>query len=262
MRFLRFPGTVRQDKCAFYGLCLAFFSLVFLAACSPQPLPQEPTSIPTLVPATLPAEGEMVPQPEAGGEHPGTGIFQANCAACHNLSAEPKVGPGLAGLFDMDQLPDGQPLNDENLKTWIRNGGGAMPGIPLSDSDLDTLLDFLKQKLEGEAVSEPGAPEPSESTSESSVSEMSESTAETAVAGLGQEVYEANCTVCHNLNDQQKVGPGLAGLFQMDQLPNGKPFNDENLKEWVLNGGGAMPGIPLADDELDAMIVYLKGVTQ
>jgi mono/diheme cytochrome c family protein len=142
------------------ALCLVIFTTLVLlvAACGPQPLPQAPTPIPTLAPATLPAATATEPSPE-GGPAPGqTGtsgegeglveagrvVFEQNCAVCHNLTAETKVGPGLAGLFGIDQLPNGETFSQENLRSWIRNGGGAMPGIPLDDADLDAVIAFLQ----------------------------------------------------------------------------------------------------------------------
>jgi mono/diheme cytochrome c family protein len=144
-------------------LALAMTILLFAACSSPQPLPDAPTPIRTLYPATLPA---VVTQPPsgieaAGGEQtaepggaPGGGdaavqageqVFEANCAVCHNLTAETKVGPGLAGLFEREQLPNGNPVTDENLREWIANGGGAMPAVPLSQDELAQVIAFLHE---------------------------------------------------------------------------------------------------------------------
>lgn len=128
--------------------------LIILSAtgCNPQPLPVAPTPIPTLAPATLPVEAEATTAPQAtptmGGEDRSTGtgaqVFEQNCSACHNLTAEAKVGPGLAGLFGKDALPNGDPVNEENLGEWIRNGGGAMPGFLLPDDQLEVLISFMR----------------------------------------------------------------------------------------------------------------------
>ncbi len=128
---------------------LTIVIVLLLAGCiSPQPLPNEPTPIPTLIPATMPAESapaESAPAQEAPtGAGPSSAVFDASCSACHNLNAEAKVGPGLAGLFEKSELPNGNPVNEENLKEWVRTGGGAMPGLPLSDSELDALIVFLE----------------------------------------------------------------------------------------------------------------------
>lgn len=220
-------------------------AVLLLAGCaSPQPLLKNPTAIPTLIPATMPFDqAHDAPAVEAGaaqtastGTHPGSAIFDANCSACHTLTDETKVGPGLAGLFDRAELPNGNPVNSENLQEWIRTGGGAMPGLPLSDSDLETVVEFLVEAV-GEVEVE-------------------------VEGGLGQQVFEANCSVCHNLNDELKVGPGLAGMFERAELPNGNPLSDETLGEWITTGGGAMPGVSLPGDELEALITYLNDATK
>jgi hypothetical protein len=59
-----------------------------------------------------------------------------------------------------------------------------------------------------------------------------------------------------------KVGPGLTGLFDREALPNGNLVNEENLAEWITNGGGAMPGVALADDQMAALIAFLIESTE
>ena len=145
-----------------WALCLAISTILLLlvAACGPQPLPKAPTPIPTLAPATLPPATATEISPEGGvtpGETgtPGEGmglveagraVFEQHCVLCHNLTAEVKVGPGLAGLFELDQLPSGEPFSEDNLKLWIRSGGGAMPGVPLDDADMEALIAFLQDE--------------------------------------------------------------------------------------------------------------------
>lgn len=145
-------------------LALAMFILLFAAACGPQTVPEAPTPIRTLYPATLPAvvtpplvgtgvaEGEETPEP---GVVPGTGgsaavqagqqVFERSCAVCHTLTTQALVGPGLAGLFERDQLPNGDPVTDENLREWIIHGGGAMPAVPLPEDELNQVIAFLHE---------------------------------------------------------------------------------------------------------------------
>lgn len=231
--------------------------VLVLAACGPQPLPVAPTPIPTLAPATLPPSEATPPETEAGDEvvapagHPGELVFQANCAACHNLTTEAKVGPGLAGVYERPNLPNGNPVTDENLREWILNGGGAMPGIALGDQELADLIVFLKE------ISGGGPAIPAQPTQPADIPPAAQD-----LVDQGAPLFEANCSVCHNLTDETKVGPGLAGLFNRPDLPNGQPITDDNLKEWIRNGGGAMPGIPLADGDLVAIVAFLKDATQ
>jgi mono/diheme cytochrome c family protein len=131
--------------------------LVISAACGPQPLPEAPTPIPTLAPATMPVQAATTQptQPASAGEtaapsatadlvQAGSQVFQQDCSVCHNLTAERKVGPGLAGLFSISTLPNGQPFSEANLEDWIRSGGGGMPGFQLSDEQMTALIAFLK----------------------------------------------------------------------------------------------------------------------
>jgi mono/diheme cytochrome c family protein len=102
----------------------------------------------------------------------------------------------------------------------------------------------------------------------------SPSAAPAAVVGdatRGAEVFKANgCNGCHTLTDQKLVGPGLKGFIEGKgpygaNLPNGKPINDENLKEWIKIGGigkiGQMPGfVTLTDENMADLIAYLKTI--
>lgn len=133
-------------------LVLALFALcLFAVGCAQQPY-DPPTPIPTLIPATLPVatptEPPAVEAPAPTAGEPvadGTQLFEQNCAVCHSLGAETIVGPGLAGLFNRDNLPDGNPVSDDNLREWIRSGGGAMPGFRLPDDQLAALVGYLKE---------------------------------------------------------------------------------------------------------------------
>ncbi len=116
------------------ALCL------LLAALSAVACGQEPAAEPTSTPApAATTEGGSEDLVQAGSD-----LFQQNCSGCHNLTTEAKVGPGLAGLFDLEQLPNGNPVNEENVKAWILSGGGAMPGISLTEEKLNQVVAFLK----------------------------------------------------------------------------------------------------------------------
>ena len=80
-------------------------------------------------------------------------------------------------------------------------------------------------------------------------------------AEKGKDVFESNCSVCHNADsEEKKMGPGLKGLFKHDKLHNGKKPNDANVRAIINAGGGGMPayGDMLSDEEKDNVIAYLK----
>jgi cytochrome c len=79
-------------------------------------------------------------------------------------------------------------------------------------------------------------------------------------AAKGKEVFE-QCGVCHNDDStEDKVGPGLKGLFKRDKLKNGKKVTEESVREMINMGGNGMPSFAdlLSDEERDNVIAYLK----
>jgi cytochrome c len=79
-------------------------------------------------------------------------------------------------------------------------------------------------------------------------------------AAKGKEVFD-QCSVCHNADStEQKIGPGLKGLFKRDKLANGKAVNDANVRNQINDGGNGMPAYKdiLSDQEKDNVIAYLK----
>jgi mono/diheme cytochrome c family protein len=144
-----------------HGLLLLAVIILFAVACGAQPLPDAPTPIPTLIPATLPPEQPT--QAVQGGQTPQAGgtattgggtaeqvaagkqIFDTNCTPCHNLTTETKVGPGLAGLYQFTALPNGKPVTDANVSEWIHTGGGGMPAFTFDEAQTAALIAYLKE---------------------------------------------------------------------------------------------------------------------
>jgi mono/diheme cytochrome c family protein len=79
---------------------------------------------------------------------PGAELFGRTCAVCHFAdSTDPKVGPGLAGLYRRERLPvSGDAVSDARVARQIRQGSGAMPPHPhLSADDVAALLEYLRE---------------------------------------------------------------------------------------------------------------------
>jgi len=81
-------------------------------------------------------------------------VFSGPCQACHNITTESKVGPGLAGLFQKASLPNGKPVNDANVTEWIIKGSASyktegapfMPpyGAQVTPEQITQLIAYLK----------------------------------------------------------------------------------------------------------------------
>jgi cytochrome c5 len=79
--------------------------------------------------------------PERGRE-----IFYYKCWFCHNEFT--KNAPQLTGLYQRGTLLSGLPVNDDNVKDRIRNGGNGMAAYKytLSETDLNDLVSFVREK--------------------------------------------------------------------------------------------------------------------
>jgi|SRR5579872_1086601 len=80
-------------------------------------------------------------------------------------------------------------------------------------------------------------------------------------ATKGKDVFESNCSVCHNADsDEKKMGPGLKGLFKKEKLNNGKKPTEANIRALINAGGNGMPSYAdmLTDEEKNNVIAYLK----
>ncbi|ASS74861.1 hypothetical protein CIG75_07630 [Tumebacillus algifaecis] len=71
----------------------------------------------------------------------GADAFATSCAACHNTTAERKIGPGLAGAYER--------LGDDGLKEVLHNGRPdkgmpAPPSLGLDDKQVESLFLYIK----------------------------------------------------------------------------------------------------------------------
>lgn len=73
----------------------------------------------------------------------GENIYAHKCWVCHNKYQ--KEAPHLEGLFHLEALVTGVPVNDETVTTQIRNGGPGMPSFhtTLTDADIADVVSYL-----------------------------------------------------------------------------------------------------------------------
>jgi cytochrome c2 len=86
------------------------------------------------------------------------------------------------------------------------------------------------------------------------------STVESAV-DHGRELFRQDCAACHfaDSNDD-KIGPGLRGLFKMARFPSsGLAVSEENFRRLLQNPPEGMPAFnELTHDEVTDLIDYLR----
>jgi mono/diheme cytochrome c family protein len=72
------------------------------------------------------------------------------------------------------------------------------------------------------------------------------------VAADGETIFSQSCFGCHNVTDEYKIGPGMAGI--------GDRYTEEELQKLLLNGIGTMPSLPelgLNTEQIKAVKEYI-----
>ena len=78
-----------------------------------------------------------VKEGEEGQSHPGEAITQIHCARCHGGELQ-----GLAGIPELQTVKDRFSL--DSIKTIVRKGKGAMPGMPnLTSEEINAIAHFI-----------------------------------------------------------------------------------------------------------------------
>ena len=81
-------------------------------------------------------------------------------------------------------------------------------------------------------------------------------------AAKGKDVFESNCSVCHNSDSTDvKMGPGFKGLFKKAKMSTtGKAPTDANVLAKINEGGNGMPSYKdiLSAEEKANVIAFLK----
>jgi cytochrome c len=75
---------------------------------------------------------------------------------------------------------------------------------------------------------------------------------------------EKGCSRCHYTDSAEaRIGPGLQGLFEKENLPvSGRETTEQNVREQLLDPYQKMPSYEgdLTEEEIDAIIGYLKSL--
>lgn len=93
---------------------------------------------------------------------------------------------------------------------------------------------------------------------------------QTDLARRGQEIFGQKCVACHAIRGtpftKGAVGPNLTGVGSRQTIAAGMlPNTDENLRRWLDNPSAVkpnakMPDYNLNEQEIDALIAYLRGL--
>lgn len=137
------------------AIAMGIVGLLALSGCGSSSAPAQPKQDASASPA--PAAQAPAGQSQGSGTatasaDPAKGkeIFNNSCSGCHSTGSDQIVGPGLKGETSKPKLANGNPMNDDSLKSWIKAGGtgkiGNMPGQAgtLNDQQIGDVIAYLK----------------------------------------------------------------------------------------------------------------------
>jgi mono/diheme cytochrome c family protein len=183
----------------------------------------------------------------------GAQVYAENCALCHGLNGEGRVGATLAkdwpsirpDLLTRETIAEGVP--GTAMPAWSQDNGG-----PLSNEELDAVVHFiLSWQTDGAPQITPG----NTATPRAAVSPIPGIEGDPNRGGI---LYDQNCAVCHGIHGEGRIGATLAKAW-----PSIRP--DLTIKTTIEKGvtGSVMPawsranGGPLAENEIDDLVAFL-----
>lgn len=227
----------RRNRSFFQVLLVAL--LVGLASCSPPArLPEGPTPIPTLAPATgipsaieptdLPAFAVLSYPAQPPSAAVGQEIYATRCAQCHGEDGTGSV-PGSRNFRDLDYMRGEAPAD---FYSAVTEGRGDMPSyhdLLSSDERWDVVFYVWRLSTSAEILND------------------------------GRNLYESDCSTCHGEDGSGEL-LGSADFTDLRQMDNLAP---RDLYLIVTQGRGSMPAWQslLSQDDRWAVIDYLRTFT-
>src|SRR4030067_883728 len=135
--------------------------------------------------------------PTRGGE-----LFVANCAVCHGVDGQGRIGASLSNFPGIDPGPAVLNTITRGIEGSVMPAWGQDFGGPLSDQDIADIATYVLSAFQG---TEPITPLPTCPPPE--IEPLPN------IAGdpsLGAVVYQENCAMCHGAQGQGRIGLALA----------------------------------------------------
>jgi mono/diheme cytochrome c family protein len=183
----------------------------------------------------------------------GRQVYLQNCSVCHGPEGQGRIGANLNKNW-----PSIRP--DLTVRSIIENGvpGSVMPafsnaaGGPLSDQEIDALMDYILSWQTGEFENLPPIPTATVVTQITPLPEID------GDPNRGAVLFANNCAVCHGADGQGRIGKNLNKVWA-----GVRP--DLNIKSTISQGipGSTMPawhqesGGPLTEAEVNDLVAFV-----
>lgn len=176
-----------------------------------------------------------------------------NCMGCHTI-----LGEGAYYAPELTKVIERR--GEVWIRTFIKDPEAMYPGkrkmvkYDFSDAQIDDLLAFFRWVGEVDTNGFPAKPD----LAAAQPPQAAPAALASAAASPAPKIYTALCQACHSVGGQGgKVGPALDGI--------GGRKDAQWLRAWLkdpqaIKPGTTMPKLPLADQDLDALVQWLGGL--
>ena len=208
----------------------------------------------------------------------GMALYSQFCVECHGPDGSAQGRRGIPLNLPANQATGTDwDQREPVLRQTIERGGptimpawGEADGGPLSDQQVTDVMnmihsgdwaeinDYVLRQYGGVAPTPPPVPTAEPGTE-----------IDDPVAQQGQQLYQQNCAACHSIDGSAATGPTWKGLYGHDvTLEDGSTVtaDDAYIHESIVDPMAkivqgfppAMPPFTLSDDEINAIIAYMK----
>lgn len=199
----------------------------------------------------------------------GEKLFKTSCTACHKLTSDRLVGPGLAGVTEkrskewlMSFIKNSQEMiangDADAIAIFEEYNNVPMPAHPFTDEELAAIVDYMANPEASSAKKE----ETKEATTADAGAEVDPLVLE------GEKIFKNNCKACHSIGTDKLVGPGLKGISEKrsfewivkwtqnsaDLIASGDPDAVAIFEEY---NKVPMPAQPVSEDDIKAILAYI-----
>lgn len=197
----------------------------------------------------------------------GEKLFKTTCTACHKLTSDRLVGPGLAGVTEkrskewlMSFIKNSQEMitngDKDAIAIFEEYNKVPMPAHSFTDEELAAIVDYMANPEASSAKKE----EPKQAA-----------TADADIDPLvleGQKIFKNNCKACHSIGTDKVVGPGLKGIADKRSFEWIVKWT-QNSTELIASGDPdanaifdeynklPMPAQPVSEDDVKAILAYI-----
>jgi len=196
-----------------------------------------------LVPVALAQEGPG--DPVRGGE-----LYVANCAVCHGVDGQGRIGASLEGFSGIDPATAMESVIAAGVPGSVMPAWGQANGGPLSEKDI---LDIASYVLATFAGTQPIMPLPTYIAP--TIARLPEVQGNPSAGAL---VYHANCAMCHGDRGQGRFGLPLAKSWPVNepatyiQQVAREGIAGTTMPAWAQANGG-----PLTEEEIGDVAAFI-----